>query len=236
MKFFWSVLIVISQVAAAKAQVWFDLGLNYGIGTGFLMNQDLPDNIPQLGSCASFKLGINPSEDHAIVLEFGHARRSYGMEYANIPDQDPTKEFISFLNFDAFQAAILYRRTTEGSFLEIGPVFSSVFSQNIQNEFDPQLNGEVMNKSGVRGVLGVGGYIIGNEYISLAAGIRLLYDFKDLRSNFGREVNYPMHPYPDNKNIKSLNALDAYINLELNISLGFLVRASCGKRNVIFQF
>jgi hypothetical protein len=220
---------------AGHTQVWFDFGINTGINTGFFLAKGLPSNVPQLGNSVAFKIGINPSEVHSVVIELGHAWRGYGMEYANIPGQDPNQEFNSTLQFTSFQTALLYRKITEGSFLEVGPMFSSTLTETTNDVLNSQINDNIVQKNIYRGVIGVGGFLLGNERVTLVAGLRLLYDFSDIRSTYAKDNLYPLHPYTNPAVIPSLRAFDVQVNLELNVSLGYLYRASCGKRSVVFE-
>jgi hypothetical protein len=130
-----ALIIFLLLSSVSKAQVWFDLGINGGIGTGFYTNKIFyNDNrfnlVPRIGSSASFKVGINPSEKHAVVLEIGYVKRSYSVDQAFVPGTDQKNVFNEETSFNGFQTAVLYRKTTEGTFFEIGPMWSKIRNQH----------------------------------------------------------------------------------------------------------
>ena len=65
-------------------------------------------------------------------------------------------------------------------------------------------------------------------------GLRMMYDFTELRSSYGKEISFPFQNYPEITNPSPLNALEFQVNFELNISLGFLSRTNCGRRTLMF--
>lgn len=222
-------------------QVWFDFGLNGGVGTGFFTNSKLySDNrfnvIPKIHNNVSFKMGINPTELDAIVLEIGSYNRVYEIDQFMIPGFDDNSVFNQNIAFNGFQTAILYRRTNESSFIEIGPMLHRITSQNVIDEANLSNSQEVFfEKSCYRLVAGLGGFVFGTERVTLVTGIRLIYDLSDLRASSFQGQAFPFQNYNDSSLHHTLRALDFQINLELNVSLGFLYRSQCGKRQLIFQ-
>lgn len=224
------------------AQVWFDVGFNGGIGTGFYTNKIFYNDqrfnlVPNIGNTASFKLGINATDRHSAVIELGYFKRSYGIDQAFVPNIDDFKVFYQQITFSGFQGALLYRNTNEGTFIEIGPMWNSIRNQQITDQVNSSsIPNNVINKKSVRGVFGLGGYLFGNERVTLVGGFRVLYDFSDLRDTSPSGISFPFYNYQDKTLNQSLHAIDFQLNLELNISLGFLYRASCGKRSVVFEW
>ena len=87
----------------------------------------------------------------------------------------------------------------------------------------------------MRAAIGFGAYILGNERVTLVSGLRILYDLGDLRSKQAIDNQFPYHNYESLAN-KPFQAFDIQLCLELNVSLGFLVRNSCGKRTLMFHW
>jgi hypothetical protein len=243
MRKFLLVLFVLVATKSSFGQVWFDIGFNGSLGTGFYTNEIFYNDtrfnlVPRIGNTGSFKLGINASDRHSAVVELGYFKRVYGLDQAFVPGQDDKKVFYQETNFSGFMGALLYRNTNEGTFIEIGPMWCTNKNQHVTDELSSQVeNSSYINDKAVRGVFGLGGYLFGNERVTLVGGIRVLYDFSDLRSSTTTvSTRFPFYNYNDKTLNRSLHAIDVQLNLELNISLGFLYRASCGKRSVVFEW
>ena len=210
-------LILLFQCLHSFGQVWFDLGFNGSVGTGFYTNEIFYNDkrfnlIPKIGNTASFKLGINASDRHSAVLELGYFKRGYGLNQAFVPNQDDKKVFFQEIDFSGFMGALLYRNTNEGTFIEIGPMWSSIKNQQLTDDINSiVINENVITKQAFRGVF-------------------------DLRASVTTENGFPFYNYTDKTLNRAIHAIDVQLNFELNISLGFLYRASCGKRSVVFEW
>jgi hypothetical protein len=230
------------SLSSFYGQVWFDFGLNGSAGTGLytgktFFNDTRFNLVPKLNNAFALKIGINPSEKHSAVIELGYANRVYAIDQALVPGKNENNVFTQELNFNGFQGALLYRNTTEGTFIEIGPMFSKIQNQLVSDQASStKVNESFLSSNVIRGVFGLGGYILGSERVTLVGGIRLLYDFSDLRSKEPSGEMFPFYNYNDASLNQPLRAFDIQINLELNVSLGFLARASCGKRKVVFEW
>jgi len=236
------ILFLLLVVSNLKAQVWFDFGLNGSLGSGLYMgNSFFSDSrfnvVPKLNNAFALKIGVNPSNKHSAVIELGYANRAYAIDQAFVPGQNDNSVFTQQINFSGFQGALLYRNTNEGTFIEVGPMYSMIQSQTYSDQVSTFYNNQTfLTSKVVRGVFGLGGYFLGNERVTLVAGIRFLYDFSDLRAKDNIGEMFPFQNYNESALYKPLHALDFQVNLELNVSLGFLARASCGKRSVVFEW
>ena len=76
---------------------------------------------------------------------------------------------------------------------------------------------------------------MGSERITLVSGLRILYDFADLRSDNAVNAQFPYQNYDEQRD-SPFKAFDIQFSVELNISLGFLVRSSCGRRKLLIQW
>ncbi|MFM7668635.1 MAG: hypothetical protein ACKO7D_10675 [Bacteroidota bacterium] len=225
-----------------NSQVWFDIGLNGAFGTGFLTDPKIYSDSrfnfsPQINNSFALKIGVNPSEIHSGVIELSASNRSYGIDQASIPSADPNVQFFEKINFSGFQAALLYRKTQDATFLEFGPMWSKITSQELKDDYSKTtINSSVIHDQNLKLVAGIGGFITGTERVSFVAGIRFLYDLTDLRAKTDMGQIFPFQNYNDASLSKSQRAFDIQLNFELNVSLGFLYRKSCGKRNVAFKW
>jgi len=224
------------------SQVWFDFGLNGAVGSGFYMGKSFYNDsrfnvVPLLNNAFALKIGVNPSERHSAVIELGYANRAYAFDQAFVPGKDENDVFTQQINFNGIQGALLYRNTNEGTFIEVGPMYSKIQNQTISDQVSTVYNNQTfLTTDVVRGVFGFGGYIMGSERVTLVGGFRLLYDLSDLRAKDNIGEKFPFQNYGETTLNSQLHTLDFQINLELNVSLGFLARASCGKRKVGFEW
>ncbi len=241
-----SILIVLfSTILTIKigfSQVWFDLGVNGSAGTGLLTNPSLYSDssfnvAPQIQSSVSFKVGINPTETDAVVIETGFFNRSYEIDQFDVPGLIPNQGYTQNINFSGIHSALLYRRTNESSFFEIGPMYTMNSNQRLNDNANVNnVNENFIKKNTFRIAAGIGGVVIGSERVTLVSGFRLIYDLSDLRDESAFGESFPYQSYNDQSLHRVLKAIDFQLSLELNISLGFLYRTQCGKRQLIFEW
>jgi hypothetical protein len=238
--FIFFVFLIITSIS--QSQIWFDIGLNGAVGTGFLTDPKIYSDSrfnfsPQINNSYALKIGVNPSEIHSGVIEFSGFNRSYGIDQASIPSADPNVQFLEKINFSGFQAALLYRKTQDATFFEFGPMWSKITAQKLTDDYSQtNINSSVIHNQNIKLVAGIGGFITGTERVSFVTGLRFLYDLSDLRAKTDSGQSFPFQNYNDATLSNSQRAFDIQLNFELNISLGFLYRKSCGKRNVAFKW
>ncbi|MFM7662801.1 MAG: hypothetical protein ACKO6A_09055 [Bacteroidota bacterium] len=241
LKYYFSFLVFI-LFSQLHSQVWFDIGLNGAFGTGFLTDPKIySDNrfnfSPQINNSFALKIGVNPSEIHSGVIELSASNRCYGISQASLPSADPNAQFFEKIKFSGFQAALLYRKTQDATFLEFGPMWSKITSQELKDDYSKTtINSSFIHDQNLKLVAGIGGFIMGTERVSFVAGIRFLYDLTDLRAKTAIGQSFPFQNYNDASLSKSQRSIDIQLNFELNVSLGFIYRKSCGKRNVVFKW
>jgi hypothetical protein len=116
-------------------------------------------------------------------------------------------------------------------------MWCKITSQELNDDFmQSSINSNIIHDQNFRLVAGIGGFVMGTERVSLVTGIRFLYDLSDLRAKTAIGQSFPFQNYNDATLSKTQKAIDIQLNFELNISLGFLYRKSCGKRNVAFKW
>lgn len=232
-------LLLLTFNSNGRAQLWFDLGFNAGIGTSFITQKEFyqvnqVNYLPQLNTTFSGKIGVNFSEKHSVVIDLGVNNRNFSIDQNEVPGMGISETFRMDFGMSGFRFTPLYRYTNGGSFIEAGPEFGRASSQYV-TDITPLPDIFIFDDY-IRGVLGIGGYFIGNERVTLVVGLRMMYDFTELRSSYGKEISFPFQNYPEIANPSPLNALEFQVNFELNISLGFLSRTNCGRRTLMFTW
>ena len=230
-------MLMVLFTSNSKAQLWFDIGFNAGAGTSFITQKGFyqvnqVNYLPQLNTTFSGKIGVNFSEKHSVVLDLGVNNRKFSIDQNEVPGMGLSETFRMDFGMSGFRFVTLYRHTNDGSFIEVGPEFGRASSQYL-TDLTPLPDIFIFDDY-IRGVLGIGGYFIGSERVTLVIGLRVMYDFTELRSSYGKEISFPFQNYPEITNPSPLNALEFQVNFELNISLGFLSRTNCGRRTLMF--
>lgn len=221
------------------SQIWFDIGLNVGLGTSFITQNEFyqvnqVNFIPKLNTTYSGKIGVNFNDQHSLVFDLGINNRNFSIDQNEVPGMEINETFRMNFGLSGFRFTPLYRHTNEGAFIEIGPEFGKVSSQYI-NDIDPFSN-ELVFEDYIRGVLGFGGYVLGNERVTLVVGFRIMYDITELRTDYGKQISFPFNNYNEISNPSRFSALEFQLNFEMNISLGFLYRNNCGVRTLMFKW
>lgn len=221
-------------------QFWFDVALSGSAGSSFLTNSEIYqdtriDIAPKVSSNFSLKIGLNFTETESIVLDAGVINRNFHLIQKDLPNQGTLEQHMNF-GYSGFRFLPMYRHTKDGSYVEIGPEFGNIKTQYFRDDANGQIsNNTLFGSKSLRGAIGFGGYLLGNERVTLVAGMRLLYDFQDLRSEEAQQEKFPYQNYTDQSN-SPFKAFDIQLSLELNVSLGFLVRSSCGRRQLLFKW
>ena len=226
-----------------SAQVWFDLGLKGGVGSSFLLNSNL-NNDGRLGPTAGFnyfyggKVGINFGEFVGITCDVDYGTYKMGFTQAEVSGKSDTEVFTYKIGYNSLNVSPYFRYTKESSYLELGPNFS--FSKNpfIEDEANPSSTFDARDaiRRNLTGItFGFGGHMVGNETISLMMGLRFNYTFSNLTSDMYAETSFPLQNYNDFEPSKSTPLAVQFV-MEINYSLGYFVRASCGRRTAFLTF
>jgi hypothetical protein len=227
-------LFVVFSISSTHAQTWFEVGLKGGPATTFLVNKNLLDDTrfnPKLTPTYFYgaKVGINFGEHDGVAIHVGMSQVQ--QDFANEYD-------LSFFDERRFSAGVLdigmlYHRTQESGYFEVGPRISLVQNATLTddggNPYDiaDQVNGAYYGMD-----LGFGSYVIGNERISLMMGLRFSYGISPIMED-ERPVTPILVNYEDER---SVHVFSAMLCFELNYSLGYLVRSTCGNRNTWISF
>ena len=228
---------------SGKSQTWFDLGIKGGVGTGLLLNKTISEDT-RLGISPGFnyfyggKVGVNFGEMLGLAVDITLSNNSFGYIQSEVDASQLSYKY--FVNYNALEVAPLFRYTKEASYLEVGPMFSFNSKANFEDESPwnntPSNPEEYISRNTTRLIFGFGGHMIGNEVISLMAGLRFSYTLGNLISDTWNGSNFPFANYSDITANNSSNPLRAQFVFELNYSLGYFVTASCGRRTAFLTF
>ncbi|MDG2505859.1 MAG: hypothetical protein P8M87_06870 [Crocinitomicaceae bacterium] len=220
-------------------QFWFDIAIGGSSGTSIVSDFSLYEDTridvtPKFSSNGFIKVGLNINEKASIVFDLGISNRNFQLTQNNIPTITEITTDVIF-GYSGLRVLPMYRHTKEGTYLEIGPEFGFTRSQYFNDNANGPIKNTLFTEQITRVAIGFGGYILGNERVTLVSGLRILYDLSDLRKSQAIEYNFPFQNFADQKS-KPFKAFDIQLSLELNISLGFLARSSCGKRTLMFHW
>jgi len=226
------------------SQVWFDVGLKGGGGAGFVMNKELNSDArfthsPGFNNFYGGKIGVNFGENFGIGFEVDYGNHVYGFTQAEVVGLDQNLAYKYEMSFKRLNISPLFRYTNEASYLELGPSFKMLSNQLISDEAYPNSQPsaeDVMSQRLTGLVFGFGGHMVGNETVSLMMGLRFSYALTRLNSTETVSTTFPFTNYSDISSPSSVNPLDAQLVIELNYSLGYFARASCGRRTAFLSF
>lgn len=229
-----TLLFSILSISTLKAQTWFEVGLKGGPATTFLVNKNFmndPEFNPQLTPTYFYgaKIGINFGEQNGIAIHGGGTKvqQNFNNEYPlSLFDQ---RKFTSNL----IEIGVLYHRTSNSGYFEVGPRISLVQSGELEDDGSNRQNISDELTGTYYGMdLGFGSYVIGGDHLSLMMGLRFSYGITAINED-ERPIAPIQAQYEDSR---SVNVFSAMLCIELNYSLGYLVRSSCGRRTSWISF
>ncbi|HIP36729.1 MAG TPA: hypothetical protein EYG85_07725 [Crocinitomix sp.] len=226
---------------SAHAQTWFDVGLKGGMGAGFTINKVVNsdsrfDLLPQMNYFYGGKLGVNFGEKIGFDIDIDYGTYAYGFSQAKIVNQNQSLTYTYKIGFNAMSFMPTFRYTNEASYLEIGFQYSILKNQWVDDGVN---SGYLINRVASNSkqlVFGFGGHMVGNDVIALMMGLRFSYAVSDLTAPDYLSSNFPFTNYQDIIGHTPTNRLNTQLVIELNYSLGYLVRASCGRRTAFLSF
>jgi hypothetical protein len=224
----------LSTVFTLNAQTWFEVGLKGGPATTFLVNKNFMNDTqfnPKLTPTYFFgaKVGINFGEHDGIAIHAGGTKvqQKFNNEYPLALFDE--RKFTSNL----IEIGLLYHRTSNSGYFEVGPRISLVQNGELiddggtSQDISDELIGTYYGMD-----LGFGSYVIGGDRLSLMMGLRFSYGIAPINLD-ERPIAPIQAQYGDSR---SVNIFSAMLCVELNYSLGYLVRSSCGRRTSWISF
>lgn len=243
MKFYTLVAVILFSINA-NSQLWFDVGLKGGGGTGFLNNKSISaDNrlsvSPGYGYFYGAKVGFNWGYYISLATDFTLGKNSFSFNQSELFGSTTTYKYT--IDYSTFNITPLFRFTKEASYIELGPEFSFIKKPTISDEATATVKSDatdLINSKSTNLVFGFGGYIIGNETVALQMGLRLHYNLTNLTSDTWEASRFPLTNYPDLAGGVSTNPFTIQLHLEINFSLGQIARSTtkCGRRVAFLSF
>lgn len=238
------VLIAVVVSNFGFSQTWFDLGIKGGVGAGFLINSKVNSDsrfsvLPQMNNFFGGKVGVNFGEMFGIAMDVDYGSYNYGFSQAKVAGKDQNLTYNYKISYSSLNVMPTFRYTKEASYVEIGPQFSFTKNHLIEDEANgvtPSVSQEAINPNLKGLVFGFGGHMIGSDVIALMMGLRFNYVFSNLTSDTYSETNFPFTSYTDITSPSKSNPVNVQLVFELNYSLGYIVRASCGRRTAFLSF
>lgn len=217
-----------------QAQTWFEVGLKGGPATTFLISKDIFDDtsFDHILTGTYFygaKVGVNFGPHNGVALHAGGTKLNQNF---NNKYQTQTFDRRNF-NAQVIELGVLYHRTKESGYFEVGPKMSLVQNAFISDDGGAKIDFEDhVNRAYYGADLGFGAYVIGNKQLSVMMGLRFSYGFSNMMDS--AEPLAPMQA--QYSNASSVHVLSAMFSIELNYSLGYLVRSTCGNRSTWISF
>lgn len=243
MKKLTAVLLVFIYSQSLYSQTWFDIGLKGGYGADFLVNTNFYNDgnfNPKLsyGYMYGGKLGINFNTEHAITLDVSSSAFNQTFNYTLKNINNTTSDNTRSMGFDALNFLLMYKKTTNSSYLEIGPQYSIVTKTRFSDSNVPNANSDISSnlaKSYFSAVIGFGGHLVGTDNFGISLGLRVSYTFNDIISSTGQQINFPsITTYPS---YKPSNPLSAMLILSFDFDLGYMAKSGGNhKRSKFLMF
>lgn len=244
MKVIFSMLFSSLFYFTAHSQLWFDVGLKGGGGSGFLNNKTISDDTrlsinPGYNYFYGGKIGINYGYYVSIATDITYGKNSFSFNQAELLGSSTTYKYT--IDYNALNIAPLFRFTKEASYIEIGPEFSMIKKPTFSDEATLMVKSDASDELSTKTtnlVFGFGGYMLGNEIVALQMGLRVHYALTNLTSDTYEGGRFPLTNYSDVPSGISTNPFTIQLHLELNVSLGQIARSTtkCGKRVAFLSF
>ncbi|MBI3136941.1 MAG: hypothetical protein HYZ14_19855 [Bacteroidetes bacterium] len=231
-------------LTSVNAQLWFDIGLKGGGGSGFLNNKTISSD-PRLSINPGYnyfyggKIGINYGYYVSIATDITYGKNSFSFNQAELFGSTTTYKYT--IDYASLNISPLFRYTKDASYIELGPEFLMIKKPTYSDEATAKADVDATNEINTRVtnlVFGFGGYIMGNEVVALQMGLRAHYALTNLTSDTFEGGRFPLTNYPDVASGVPTNPFSIQLHLELNFSLGQIARSStkCGRRVAFLSF
>lgn len=220
---------------------WLEIGAKGGYGFNFLVNKNFYSDhnfSPKLSFGYMFggKIGINFNETHSITIDVTSSEFEQKYNYSTLNADSLTRTIYErSLGFKTVDFLLMYRKSSDGGYIEIGPQYSMITKTYWTDEATPNQTIDIKNNINpyyIAGAFGFGGYLVGTDNFRITIGFRGSYAFTDLISNVGKQTNFPsINAYP---NYKPTSPLTGLMVMEMNYDVGYFARSKCKKRKLRF--
>ncbi len=238
MKYFFTLLCVVTLSLSAKSQVWFEAGVKGAYGPTFLLDKNVFDSGNfkhkiSTGHAIGGRLGVNFGYHAGLAVEYVGATSKQ--------DFNLSGDLHTTYKWKHNDILALFRYSGNGAYVEVGGKYSNMGDVTRETTpADAQVDGDVSDifeDSYTSGVLGFGSYIMGGDLLVVNLGLRLHYAFTDIlkpgKGDFYPAVSDIDSPDPDAKTL----ATAAQLQLEVNYAFGRFSKEACHERRkfILFQ-
>lgn len=233
-RFILTISLYCTTILPSTAQTWFELGIKGGPASTLLLNGNLFDDVAynHLLTPTYFmggKIGINFGPHNGVAFHGGMTKLR--QKFENFYE---TRTFDNrIIEARLIDFGVMYHRTKESGYFEVGPIISLVKNPTRLDDNEPALNLTDNLYSSYYGLdIGFGAFVVGNDHLTLMTGFRFSYGISPLGNN---ETLFA----PENaiyQTSKSVHILTGMLCFELNYSLGYLVKKTCGRRTALISF
>lgn len=232
-------LLLFFTVSLSHAQQWFDVAAKGSIGANILYNKNFfaTNNITTLmglGNSYGVSLGYNLSPQHKVSLE--GLSSTFKQEFAYDLRFDHPNSELQLNNYDFL---LLYRKSSDVSYLEVGPQYSLIHKTDVTYAPVTGKVQELESKNYLRSsyismVVGFGGYYSLADNLTLEVGGRFKFGLNDVISDEGRSTGFPYGPLKETEDAPSIPIVAEFV-VGLNFDLGYIANRSCGRGHRKFK-
>ena len=229
-------LVLISISGVLSAQAYFDAGVKAFWGPTFMYNKNILDDRTydhQFSTGYSFggKVGMHWG-NHGVTFDYMNATSKQDFLFTYMDTRDNVNNY-TWTHHDLL---LMYRYSTNGVYIEIGPKYSLMSDVQIQFlEFEESSVKEMFVERYPSAVFGFGAFLAGSDVFTIQLGMRLHWGLADMISEEGKENNYPtIDTYYDT--YTSTIPVAAQIGIEFNYAFGRLAKETCGGRKKLILF
>jgi len=237
MKYFLTLLLVVTLALAAHSQIWFDAGVKGTYGPTLMFDNNVFDDGDYkhkltTGHAFGGRLGVNFGYHTGLSLEYNAATSNQDFELnGNLHNSFKWKHS---------DILLLFRYSGNGAYVELGGEYSNMGDVTLTKYRTGQkTKEEVSNKfenNYKSGVFGFGSYLLGGDLFSMNLGIRLHFAIDDMVNQVGKENNYPFVDQVLLDPSKKTLATAAQLQLELNYAFGRFAKTACHNRWKLLLF
>jgi len=229
MKYFLTLLLVVTFALAAHSQLWFDAGVKGAYGPTLMLDNNVFDSGTYkhkltTGHAFGGRLGVNFGYHAGVSLEYSKATSKQDFNY-----QGGVYNSFKWKHNDIL---LLFRYSGNGAYAELGGKYSLIKEVDL-SRFNPSATTDVSDnfaKNYKSGVLGFGSYLMGGGLFTANIGIRMHFAIDDMVSELGKENDYPIVEYTLPDRSKKTLATAAQLQLELNYAFGRFAKSACHDR------
>ncbi len=235
MKYFFTLLLVVTLAFSANSQLWFDAGVKGAYGPTMMLDGNIFDSgnykhTLSTGHAIGGRLGFNFGYHAGVSLEYMSAKSKQDFDFSS----DPHSRFI----WKHSDMLVMFRYSGNGAYVELGGKYSNMGDVTL-TRYNPDVTTDVSDlfeNSYMSGVFGFGSYLLGSDLFTLNLGIRIHYSFEDMVSPEGKAEFYPVEMDFDPDLDRKTVATAAQLQAEFNYAFGRFSKEACHSRWKLLLF